>query len=106
MNIEEAKANGWVREDQLPTITTREYNLWCSNSQIIDGVRMGPCLREILPTDLKNIKLSLDNAGESFIETSREDRKFQYVKGEDYSFIEDAQLGIGGVSISALTASV
>lgn len=42
----------------------------------------------MIATDLMNIKQALINSGNVFIETIREERKYQYVQGEDYTFIE------------------
>ena len=43
-----------MHEDELPPMTDAEYNLWHFNSQIVDGVRVGPHVGEYVnPKDLE-----------------------------------------------------
>lgn len=41
-HLEHIKGWGWVYEDDLPPMTDKEYSAWYKQSEVIDGVRMGP----------------------------------------------------------------
>ena len=45
LEAELAAMKPWIYEDQLPSDLSRsDYDDWCAQSRIIDGVRMGPSL--------------------------------------------------------------